>query len=412
MQFEFEETEQQARIRVVGVGGGGGNAVANMIAAQMEGVDFIAVNTDHQALGANQARTKLQIGSSLTKGLGAGGMPEVGRKAALEDVGRIEEVLRGSDMVFVACGMGGGTGTGAAPIVAQVARDVEALTVGVVTRPFRFEGRKRGRLADEGILALAQEVDTLIVIPNERLLSLEEVLPINEAFVFADKVLCNAVRGISDLITIRGNINVDFADVRTIMTNRGRALMGTGYGRGDRRAVDAAEMAINSPLLEDVSIDGATGILINITGGTDLTMPEVAEAVNMIEDAADEDAHIIFGYVSLEESCDEVKVTVIATGFAGEAQQPQAGSARAMAQTATARQRPNFYATTTRQAQPAERVSRVPHQVSAPAMMNGGRTSDVPEQVQISTGRTSGLRGSTASENDLDIPAFIRRQSE
>jgi len=410
MQFEFDDSEQQARIRVVGVGGGGGNAVANMIAAQMEGVDFITVNTDHQALQANPSKIKLQIGSNLTKGLGAGGMPEVGRKAALEDVGRIEETLRGSDMIFVACGMGGGTGTGAAPIVAQIARDVEALTVGVVTRPFRFEGRKRGRLADEGILALAEEVDTLIVIPNERLLSIEDVLPINEAFAYADKVLSNAVRGISDLITVRGNINVDFADVRTVMTNRGRALMGTGYGRGERRAVDAAEMAINSPLLEDVSIDGATGILINITGGTDLTMPEVAEAVNMIEDAADEEAHIIFGYVSLEEPCDEVKVTVIATGFAGEGQQPQARAARAAVQAQIPRQRQSFYAP--RQAAPAERTSRVSHQISAPAMMNGGRSSDVPEQVQIPAGRVSGLRHSVSSENDLDIPAFIRRQSE
>ena len=315
MHFEFEDIDQQAKIRVVGVGGGGGNAVANMIAEQMDGVEFIVVNTDHQALEANPAATKIQIGGNLTKGLGAGGLPEIGRKAALEDVAQIEEALRGSDMVFVAGGMGGGTGTGAAPIVAQVARDVSALTVGVVTRPFRFEGRKRCRLADEGITGLGEEVDTLIVIPNERLLQLEDTLTINEAFNFADKVLCNAVRGISDLITIRGNINVDFADVRTIMTNRGRALMGTGYGRGDRRALDAAEMAINSPLLEDVSIEGATGILINITGGPDMTMPEVAEAVSMIEDSADEDAHIIFGYVSLDEPVDEVKVTVIATGF-------------------------------------------------------------------------------------------------
>jgi cell division protein FtsZ len=399
MQFVFDDNDQQAKIRVVGVGGGGGNAVANMIAEQMEGVDFIAINTDHQALEANSAASKIQVGSNLTKGLGAGGLPEIGRKAALEDVGRIEETLRGSDMVFVACGMGGGTGTGAAPIVAQVARDVDALTVGVVTRPFKFEGRKRSRLAEEGILALGEEVDTLIVIPNERLLQLEDELTINDAFLFADKVLCNACRGISDLITVRGNINVDFADVRTIMLNRGRALMGTGYGTGERRAVEAAEMAINSPLLEDVSIDGATGILLNITGGPDLTMPEVAEAVSMIEDSADEDAHIIFGYVSLEAPCEEVKVTVIATGFHG-ADSPTAQQGRQVAQ-ATGR---GFY--TSRAG--AERKSR-PHVTSSIAPPRG---SEVPEQVQIPAGRASSIRASATSDSDLDIPAFIRRQSE
>jgi cell division protein FtsZ len=397
MHFVFDDNDQQAKIRVVGVGGGGGNAVANMIAEQMEGVDFISVNTDHQSLEANTASAKIQIGANLTKGLGAGGLPEVGRKAALEDVSRLEETLRGSDMVFVAAGMGGGTGTGAAPIVAQVARDVDALTVGVVTRPFTFEGRKRSHIAEEGIMALGEEVDTLIVIPNERLLQLEDELTINDAFLFADKVLCNAVRGISDLITIRGNINVDFADVRTIMMNRGRALMGTGYGTGERRAVVAAEMAINSPLLEDVTIDGATGILLNITGGPDLTMPEVAEAVSMIEDSADEEAHIIFGYVSLEEPCEEVKVTVIATGFNG-------------AQAATAKQGRGTQASgraifgrggAERGSRPSVVTSRAP-----------ARASEVPEQVQIPAGRASGIRNSVTSDSDLDIPAFIRRQSE
>ncbi|MFO8071889.1 MAG: cell division protein FtsZ [Polyangia bacterium] len=406
MHFELDDNDQQARIRVVGVGGGGGNAVANMIAEQMEGVDFISVNTDYQALEANPAGTKIQVGSSLTKGLGAGGIPDLGRKAALEDVARVEDTLRGSDMVFVAAGMGGGTGTGAAPIVAQVARDCEALTVGVVTRPFRFEGRKRCRIAEEGILALAEEVDTLIVIPNERLLQLDDTLAINEAFVFADRVLCNAVRGISDLITVRGNINVDFADVRTIMTNRGRALMGTGYGKGDRRAVEAAEMAINSPLLEDVLIDGATGILINITGGTEMTMPEVAEAVSMIEDSADEDAHIIFGYVSLEESCEEVKVTVIATGFQGEATAEQQGGARVSRPSATAPR--SFYGNRSSVNRPS---SRQLQQSQSPSHAPG-RPSEVPEQVQIPAGRSAGARASATSEHDLDIPAFIRRQSE
>jgi cell division protein FtsZ len=413
MRFELEGNDQRAKIRVVGVGGGGGNAIANMIAAQVEGVDFIAVNTDHQALEANPAPTKIQIGANLTKGLGAGGLPEIGRKAALEDVARIEEVLRGSDMVFVACGMGGGTGTGAAPIVAQVARDVEALTVGVVSRPFRFEGKKRSRYAEDGIAALSEEVDTQIVIPNERLLTLEQNLVINEAFAFADRVLCNAVRGISDLITIRGNINVDFADVRTIMTNRGRALMGTGYGHGERRAIEAAQMAVNSPLLEDVKIDGATGLLINITGGPDMTMNEVADAISMIEESADDDAHIIFGYVTLDEPCDEVKVTVIATGFQQSDAAAATQSRRAAAQTSHAE---------TRRGSAAAVQTTVPSRASGEwsggrgretraSIPAAARVSDVPEQIQISAGRVSTVRASLADDN-LDIPTFLRKQSE
>lgn len=397
MHFELEGNDQQAKIRVVGVGGGGGNAVANMIAENMEGVDFIVVNTDHQALEANPAPTKIQIGSNLTKGLGAGGLPEIGRKAALEDVARLEEVLRGSDMVFVASGMGGGTGTGAAPIVAQVARDVDALTVGVVTRPFRFEGRKRMRFAEEGIGILGEEVDTQIVIPNERLLTMEDDLSINDAFSFADKVLCNAVRGISDLITISGKINVDFADVRTIMTNRGRALMGTGYGVGQGRALDAAEMAINSPLLEDVKVDGATGILINFTGGPDMTLREVSEAAMMIEESADEDAHVIFGYVTLDEPCEEVKCTVIATGFATDNMMHATPVRRATATPAY-----NIRST-------ADRSSRAPQtrQTLIPS-----RGSDAPDQVQISSGRNSVLRSSITQDEHLDIPAFIRKQND
>lgn len=393
MHIEFGDNEiQQAKIKVIGVGGGGGNAIANMIAEQMDGVEFIAINTDAQALEANPAPIKIQIGGNLTKGLGAGGIPEQGRKAALEDVNRLEEVLAGSDMVFVAAGMGGGTGTGAAPIVAQVARDAGALTVGVVTKPFRFEGRKRGRIGEDGICSLSEGVDTLITIPNERLLALDDSLTMKDAFRFADKVLSNAVRGISDLITIRGDINVDFADVRTIMTNRGRALMGTGYGTGNRRAIDAAEMAINSPLLEDISIEGAMGILINITGGPDLTMMEVSEAVSMIEDSAHEDAHIIFGYVTLDEPCDEVKITVIATGFAEleGTQASQTGSRGAMQSTP----RPSFLS------------ARTPD----PAAVH---RADVPEQVQIPTGgRVATVRRTARNEVDLDIPAFIRKHSE
>lgn len=401
MRIEFGEIDQRAKIKVVGVGGGGGNAVANMIAEQLDGVEFIAVNTDAQALGANPAGAKIQIGGNMTKGLGAGGIPEHGRKAALEDVSRIEEALAGADMVFVAAGMGGGTGTGAAPIVAQVARDAGALTVGVVTKPFKFEGKKRRQLADDGIVGLGEGVDTLITIPNDRLLSFDSTLTMRDAFRCADKVLSNAVRGISDLITIRGDINVDFADVRTIMTNRGRALMGTGYGRGERRTMEAAEMAINSPLLEDVAITGAKGILINITGGPDLTMLEVSEAVSMIEDAAHEDAHIIFGYVTLDEPCEEVKVTVIATGFDGEVDAVEARGRQALA---AAPRTSGLY--TARHHEAHARASAPP--------MGSSRMSEAPEQVQVPAGgRVSTVRRPAAAGGDeLDIPAFIRRHSE
>ncbi len=401
MHIEFVENDHQARIKVVGVGGGGGNAVANMIAEQMEGVEFIAINTDMQALDANPASVKIPIGGSLTKGLGAGGIPDQGRKSALEDVNRLEEIISGSDMVFVAAGMGGGTGTGAAPIIAQVAREAGALTVGVVTRPFRFEGRKRSRIGEEGIANLGECVDTLITIPNERLLQLEDSLTMKEAFSFADKVLSNAVRGISDLITIRGDINVDFADVRTIMTSRGRALMGTGYGTGERRAFEAAERAINSPLLEDITIDGAKGILINITGGPDLTMKEVSEAVSMIEDSAHEDSHIIFGYVTLEEPCDEVKITVIATGFSTQEDAPEFQGRHALNTT------PRASYVSSRNIDQASRPPGAGMPVSA------SRISEPGEQVQIpSRGRVSTVHRTTTAENDLDIPAFIRKHSE
>jgi cell division protein FtsZ len=407
MHIEFGDNEQQARIKVVGVGGAGGNAVANMIAETIDGVEFISVNTDIQALDANPAPVKMKIGGGLTKGLGAGGVPEQGRKSALEDVGRLEEALQGSDMVFVAAGMGGGTGTGAAPIVAQVARDIGALTVGVVTRPFTFEGRKRGKIAEEGISSLSESVDTLITIPNQRLLAIDETLTMKDAFRLADKVLSNAVRGISDLITVRGEINVDFADVRTIMTSRGRALMGTGYGTGARRAVEAAEMAINSPLLEDVSINGAEGILVNITGGPDLTMMEVSEAVSMIEDSAHEDAHIIFGYVTLEEPCEEMKITVIATGFfGGESCDDQVNM------TAGKMPRTSGFMSS-RSKENAIRASASSHSQSVVAPSTHLSDSPPPEQVQIPAGgRVSTVRYSSPSERDLDIPAFIRKQSE
>lgn len=316
LQFDDTEFKDSAKIKVIGVGGGGGNAVNTMIAEGINDVEFIAANTDLQALDTNLAGVKIQLGTSLTKGLGAGATPEVGRNAALEDKNLIAKALEGADMVFVTAGMGGGTGTGAAPIIASIAREMGALTVGVVTKPFQFEGRRRRRQADEGIQNLSSAVDTLITIPNQRLLAIAgEDTTILEAFKRADEVLLQAVQGISDLITIRGLVNVDFADVRTIMAGKGLALMGTGRATGASRALEAAEMAVSSPLLEDVSIDGATGILINITGGYDMTLKEINEAASFIEEASDEDAQIIFGNVIDEEMRDEIKITVIATGF-------------------------------------------------------------------------------------------------
>ncbi len=314
----FDETElpQTARIKVIGVGGGGGNAINTMISEGIRNVDFVAANTDIQALENNLAGTKIQLGAGLTKGLGAGANPEIGRSSALEDQARIAECLEGSDMVFVTAGMGGGTGTGAAPVIANIAREHGALTVGVVTKPFQFEGRRRLRQAEEGIRNLASAVDTLIIIPNQRLLAISgEHTTILEAFKKADEVLLHAVQGISDLITVPGLINVDFADVRTIMDGKGLALMGTGTASGPSRALEAAETAISSPLLEDVSIEGATGILVNLTGGLDVTLSELNEALSLIEQAAHEDAQIIFGNVIDESLRDEVKITVIATGF-------------------------------------------------------------------------------------------------
>jgi len=313
--IEFDEVNH-AKILVIGVGGGGGNAVNTMIAGSLDGVEFVVANTDMQALEANMAAHKIQLGDALTKGLGAGANPDVGRRSAEESLQHIADCISGADMVFVTGGMGGGTGTGAAPVIAQVARDCGALTVGVVTKPFGFEGKKRARQATEGIERLEKAVDTLIVIPNNRLLALVgQQTSMVDAFRKADSVLLNAVQGISDLMTVPGLINVDFADVRTIMSNMGRALMGTGIGNGKRRAIEAAEMAISSPLLEDVSIDGATGILINITGGPDLTLHEVNEASSLIQQAAHEDANIIFGSVIDPNVTDEVRITVIATGF-------------------------------------------------------------------------------------------------
>ncbi|MDR9757385.1 MAG: cell division protein FtsZ [Thermacetogeniaceae bacterium] len=309
------DTNQFADIKVIGVGGGGGNAVNRMIQADLKGVHFIAVNTDAQALNLSLAEHKMQIGSKLTKGLGAGADPEIGKKAAEESRDELMQALRGADMVFVTAGMGGGTGTGGAPVVAEVAKEVGALTVGVVTRPFTFEGKKRANQAEQGIQELKSKVDTLITIPNDRLLQVvDKSTSINEAFRIADDVLRQGVQGISDLIAVPGLINLDFADVKTIMSNTGTALMGIGSAQGDNRAAEAAKIAISSPLLE-TSIEGAKGVLLNITGGPDLGLFEVNEAAEIISQAADQEANIIFGAVIDENLEDEVRVTVIATGF-------------------------------------------------------------------------------------------------
>jgi cell division protein FtsZ len=314
--LEFDTSiDQLATIKVIGVGGGGNNAVNRMIDHGVQGVEFIAANTDAQALNLSKAETKIQIGGKLTRGLGAGANPEVGKKAAEESREQLEEILQGADMIFVTAGMGGGTGTGAAPVIAQIAKDLGALTVGVVTRPFSFEGRRRSSQAVSGIEALKNNVDTLIVIPNDRLLEIvDKNTPMLEAFREADNVLRQGVQGISDLIAKPGLINVDFADVKTIMFNKGSALMGIGIATGENRATEAAKKAISSPLLE-TSIDGAHGILMNITGGTNLSLYEVQEAADLVTNAADEEVNVIFGSVINEDLKDEIIVTVIATGF-------------------------------------------------------------------------------------------------
>jgi cell division protein FtsZ len=320
-----------ARIKVIGVGGGGGNAINRMIQAGVEGVEFVAVNTDSQALVNSLSPVTVRIGDKLTKGLGAGGRPEIGERAAEESIEGLTEVVRGADMVFITAGIGGGTGTGASPIVARLARETGALTVGVVTRPFDFEGAKRHRVSEEGIIALREHVDALITIPNQRLITLvDPKTPFSEAFKIADDVLRHGIQGISDLITKPGMINLDFADVKTIMRDAGSALMAIGRGSGEDRAVEAARMAIESPLLE-MSIDGAVGVLYNITGGEDLTLSEITEAAEVIRSAADEDAEIIFGATTDESLAGDVQITLIATGFhdiSGQQQRQRPSSGR------------------------------------------------------------------------------------
>jgi cell division protein FtsZ len=315
--IEFDENKNlAAKVKIIGIGGGGNNALSTMISYQLTGVEFIAANTDAQALAANMAPFKLQLGENLTKGLGAGANPEIGRKAALEDVEKIREVLKGADMVFITAGLGGGTGTGGGPVIAEVAREMGALTVAIVTKPFHFEGKKRMKQAEEGLANLKMTADALITIPNQRLLSISgKSMTLLEAFKKADEVLYHAAKGISDIIVGHGIINLDFADVRTVMSETGMALMGTGVASGENRSVEAAQRAISSPLLEDITIEGARGLLINITGGENMTLNEINEATTLVQKEAHEDANVIWGMVVDKAMKEEIRVTVIATGF-------------------------------------------------------------------------------------------------
>ncbi|HEX6040818.1 cell division protein FtsZ, partial [Longimicrobium sp.] len=317
MVFEYDETmTQNARMKVVGVGGGGGNAVNRMIEEDLEGVDFISVNTDAQVLKLSKADVRIQIGSRLTRGLGAGARPEIGAQALEENRDEMRKALEGADLVFITAGMGGGTGTGAAPLIAEMAREMGALTIAIVTKPFLFEGKKRMKQAEQGLEELKRAADTMIVVPNERLLAVVgKGTSFKDALKKADEVLLHATQGISDLIRVTGEVNVDFADVRTVMSNRGAALMGTGFGRGENRSMEAAQEAISSPLLDNISISGAAGVLINITGGMDLAIDEVTTISSIIQEAAGDDAEIIFGAVHDPSMKEEVRVTVIATGF-------------------------------------------------------------------------------------------------
>ncbi|MBF0096550.1 MAG: cell division protein FtsZ [Magnetococcales bacterium] len=429
---EYEQVNHlDARIKVIGVGGGGGNAINNMIQSQLDGVEFIVANTDAQALARNLAPTRIQIGEGVTRGLGAGAKPEVGMRAAEESQDRLRESLAGADMVFITAGMGGGTGTGAAPIIARIAKELGILTVAVVTKPFNFEGKRRYRFAEEGLDELRKYADTLITIPNQKLLGVVgKNTTILEAFRRADDVLNQAVRGITDLITVPGLINVDFADVRTVMDEMGQAMMGAAEASGDTRALDAATHAISSPLLDDVSIHGARGVLINITGGYNLSLQEVDEAATVVRDMAHEDAIIVFGAVLDEAMEDTVRVTVVATGigmaekvaFPGGAkregvaashypQAPHYGQAPYPAQ--GAQQQPRRYAAAASAA--AAPVAAVPQQRKPAPQVPTNQDDYRSARTTTTTRRPVNLDHSLDqinSEDSFDVPTFLRRQMD
>ncbi len=398
-----------AKIKVIGVGGGGGNAVNRMIASNLRGIEFIAANTDLQALSNCRALAKLQLGSQITRGLGAGADPEIGRKAALEDTDKVLELFDGADMIFLTAGMGGGTGTGAMPILASLASEIGALTVAVVTKPFGFEGRRRMQHAERGIEELRGVVDTLITIPNERLLNfVERGTPLAEAFRIADDVLRQAVQGISDLIIVPGEVNVDFADVKAIMSGMGMALMGTGIAKGENRALEAAQRAISSPLLEETSIEGAKGVLINISGGRDLALHEVAEAARIISSAVDPDANIILGMVIDDSLEEEMKVTVIATGFRYAGEVTAALSVAAVGATPL---RGSVSAAASRFAAP------LPAAKPAAGEPTAEPPAKVPFYAKVLAGVTrsddpSGFGPNWSNVDDYDIPTILRKQMD
>lgn len=412
MKLQFDDAQARgAEIKVVGVGGGGGNAVNRMIAAGLTGVQFVAANTDCQALRNNRAPVKLQLGAKLTKGLGAGADPGVGKQSALEDTEAILEALTGADMVFVTTGLGGGTGTGAAPIIANLAREMGALVVAVVTLPFSFEGRKRRLQAEDGLGALRGVVDTVITIPNDKLLhTVERGTPIGEAFLMADDILRQAVQGISDLITIPGEINLDFADVKAVMSGMGMALMGTGVAGGEHRAVEAAQRAISSPLLDDTSIHGARGVLINVSGGEDMSLHEVSEAAAIIQEAADPDANIIFGTVIDRAMQGEVKVTVIATGFHRDDARAQAHGepGRAAADPGEGTPLPPGWG---EMPEAASGGGERPAASASPRTYRPSRSGEAFPPLDLSTdGFDPQFEGNL--KDDLDVPSFLRKNMD
>jgi cell division protein FtsZ len=422
MVFEYDETmTQNARMKVVGVGGGGGNAVNRMIEEDLEGVDFISVNTDAQVLKLSKADVRIQIGHKLTRGLGAGARPEIGAQALEENREEMRKALDGADLVFITAGMGGGTGTGAAPLIAEMAREMGALTIAIVTKPFLFEGKKRMKQAEQGLAELKRAADTMIVVPNERLLSVVgKGTSFKDALKKADEVLLHATQGISDLIRVTGEVNVDFADVRTVMSNRGAALMGTGFGRGENRSMEAAQEAISSPLLDNISISGAAGVLINITGGMDLAIDEVTTISSIIQEAAGDDAEIIFGAVHDPSMKEEVRVTVIATGFDRDSS-PAVVPDNVIRADFRSHQRlnPGPEGTTTRTTYPPRPLESRPEPLRPEPLRpaaGDARAVDRPEPAAPAGGtpihKFPPPRPEPRVPSDLEIPTFIRRQMD
>jgi cell division protein FtsZ len=400
--IEFDENKNlAAKVKIIGIGGGGNNALNTMISYQLSGVEFIAANTDAQVMAANLAPIKLQLGENLTKGLGAGANPEIGRKAALEDIEKIREALKGADMVFITAGLGGGTGTGGAPVIAEVAREMGALTVAIVTKPFYFEGKKRMKQAEEGLANLKMTADALITIPNQRLLSISgKSMTLLEAFKKADEVLYHAAKGISDIIVGHGIINLDFADVRTVMSETGMALMGTGIATGENRSVEAGQRAISSPLLEDITIEGARGLLINITGGENMTLSEINEATTLIQKEAHEDANVIWGMVVDKTMKEEIRVTVIATGF-GKKEDKRTSQFKKVGPISFGLREQN-------RDLPHFSFGNKENNRDIPAFMRRGKTSERFDELKLDPPSDFSIE----DEDRFDIPTFLRKQAD